>query len=85
LAGTTLVISGVLAGVSHVVDTCSAKGCQAPAAWALLWNNPRLHTPERRKVWLACDEHRTSLADFLTARQFLRDVVPFAEIPADAG
>ena len=26
-------------------------------------------------MWLACDEHRQSLADFLGARQFLRDVV----------
>jgi hypothetical protein len=57
-------------------DTCSAKGCQAPASWELQWNNPKLHTPERRKVWLACEEHRQSLADFLAARQFLKDVVP---------
>jgi hypothetical protein len=61
---------------------CSAKGCQADAVWALLWNNPKLHTPERRKVWLACDEHRVSLGDFLTARQFLRDVVPVEDAPA---
>jgi hypothetical protein len=53
---------------------CSAKGCREPARWSLLWNNPKLHTPERRKTWLACDEHRASLADFLAARQFLRDV-----------
>jgi hypothetical protein len=57
-------------------DVCSAKGCQAPATWELLWNNPKLHTPDRRKIWLACDEHRTSLSDFLTARKFLKDVVP---------
>lgn len=55
---------------------CSAKGCQTDAVWDLVWNNPKLHTPERRKVWLACDEHRQSLADFLAARQFLRDVQP---------
>lgn len=55
---------------------CSAKGCTAPAHWALLWNNPKLHTPDRRKSWLACDEHRQSLADFLTARNFLKDVEP---------
>jgi hypothetical protein len=65
--------------------TCSSKGCQQPARWALLWNNPPLHTPERRKVWLACDDHRSTLDDFLTARQFLRDVVPVADIPDDAG
>ena len=59
-------------------DTCSAKGCRAEATWQLLWNNPRIHTPDRRKVWLACDAHRETLADFLTARQFLREVVPVA-------
>ncbi len=59
--------------------TCSSRGCQLEAAWALQWNNPKLHTPERRKVWLACEQHRTTLGDFLTARQFLREVVPAAE------
>jgi hypothetical protein len=57
---------------------CSAKGCAAPAAWELLWNNPKLHTPDRRKTWLACDEHKTSLSEFLGARGFLKDVVPHA-------
>ncbi|HYH34208.1 MAG TPA: acetone carboxylase [Nocardioides sp.] len=61
--------------------TCSAKGCQRAASWALLWNNPRLHTAERRKTWLACEEHRSSLSDFLAARAFLRDVVPVSEAP----
>ncbi|MDT0215185.1 hypothetical protein Q9R29_14935 [Rothia sp. ARF10] len=65
--------------------TCSAKGCRLDAVWALLWNNPRLHTPERRKVWLACDEHRVTLGDFLSLRGFLRETVPVDEIPADAG
>jgi hypothetical protein len=56
-------------------DTCSAKGCTAAAVWALQWNNPKVHTPERRKTWLACDEHRQTLGDFLAARGFLKDVV----------
>lgn len=64
---------------------CSSKGCRADATWGLLWNNPRLHTPERRKVWTACDEHRDALSDFLRARGFLRDVVPVAEAPVDPG
>jgi hypothetical protein len=58
---------------------CSAKGCAGVAAWDLLWNNPKLHTADRRKVWLACEDHRTSLSDFLTARRFLRDVVPHVD------
>ena len=55
--------------------TCSAKGCQGAAVHELRWNNPKLHTPDRRKVWLACDEHKGSLSDFLGARGFLKDVV----------
>ncbi len=61
---------------------CSARGCRSEAAWGLLWNNPKLHTPERRKVWLACDEHREHLEQYLGTRTFLRDVVPVAELPA---
>jgi hypothetical protein len=59
-----------------VALTCSAKGCTADAAWALLWNNPRLHSPERRKTWTACEEHRDFLTQFLAARGFLRAVEP---------
>jgi hypothetical protein len=58
------------------VPVCSAKGCRADARWALLWNNPRLHTPGRRKTWTACDAHREHLSDFLGARGFLRSVEP---------
>ncbi len=54
---------------------CSARGCQVDAHWDLLWNNPKIHQPQRRKIWLACDDHRESLSDFLGARSFLRDVV----------
>jgi hypothetical protein len=74
--------------VTETVDgplVCSARGCQQYAVWALLWNNPRLHTPERRKSWLACDEHRPTLADFLGSRGFLKDVVAAAEAPVDPG
>ena len=48
------------------------RGCRAEAAWGLLWNNPKLHTPERRKVWLACDEHREHLEQFLDVAAFLQ-------------
>jgi hypothetical protein len=64
---------------------CSAKGCQDHADWALVWNNPKLHTPDRRKTWLACERHRTSLADFLGARGFLLEVVAADDAPADPG
>jgi hypothetical protein len=59
--------------------TCSAKGCQADADWALRWNNPKIHTPDRRKAWLACSAHRDSLTDFLSARGFLRATEAIAD------
>lgn len=58
------------------VPRCSRKGCQADAAWRLEWNNPRIHTPERRKTWLACGDHREWLADYLRSRGLLKDVLP---------
>lgn len=58
---------------------CSARGCRQAAVWALRWNNPRLHAPQRRKSWLACADHRESLAEFLSCRGFLRETVPAAE------
>lgn len=56
--------------------TCSAKGCTAEARWTLLWNNPKLHTPDRRKEWLACDDHREPLGAFLSVRGFLKETRP---------
>lgn len=61
---------------------CSAKGCRETAEWGLRWNNPRLHTPERRKTWLACGRHRSTLGEFLSIRGFLRETLPVDELPA---
>lgn len=55
---------------------CSARDCGRPAYFDLQWNNPKIHTADRRKHWLACESHRESLGSFLTARGFLRDVEP---------
>ena len=55
---------------------CSAKGCRRTAGPAVVWLNPKLHTPDRRKVWLACDEHQLSLEEFLGMRGFLIEVIP---------
>jgi hypothetical protein len=60
---------------------CSARGCRSAARTDLRWNNPKIHTPARRKHWLACPEHRESLSAFLSARGFLREVVPLDHAP----
>jgi len=67
-----------------VSPVCSAKGCRADGAWVLAWNNPKLHTPERRKTWAACNDHRTTLGAFLEARGFLRETVAFSQWSASA-
>lgn len=66
-------------GVDDDGLVCSAKGCREAAGWVLAWNNPKLHAPERRKTWLACDEHREHLSTFLGVRGFLKEVVPLEE------
>lgn len=56
--------------------TCSSKGCSADAVHAVLWNNPKIHTPDRRKTWLACADHEPTLREFLAKRSFYRETVP---------
>ena len=55
---------------------CSRKACRAGAEWQLLWNNPKIHTPERRKIWLACGEHRAWLEDYLQTRGLWKETLP---------
>lgn len=55
---------------------CSRKGCRADARVELLWNNPRIHTPERRKIWLACAEHAQWLENYLQERALWKETRP---------
>jgi hypothetical protein len=64
---------------------CSARGCRQEATWGLRWNNPRLHTPGRRKVWLACPDHRAHLEQFLGARGFWQDTVGVGDLDSSDG
>lgn len=57
---------------------CSARGCLAGAVHAVVWNNPKLHTPDREKVWLACADHVETHRSFLGMRSMLRYVEPLA-------
>lgn len=56
---------------------CSRAGCRRPAAWTVAWRNPRIHTADRVKEWLACEEHRGFLEEYLATRGFPVVVVPF--------
>lgn len=56
---------------------CSRAQCRAPAIWSVNWRNPRIHTEDRVKVWLACDDHREYLHDYLASRGFPVSVAPY--------
>ena len=49
---------------------CSRAGCREQATWRIDWRNPRIHTGDRFKTWLACDEHVDYLRDYLASRDF---------------
>jgi hypothetical protein len=55
--------------------TCSRAECRQHATWQIRWRNPKIHTADRVKIWLACDEHVDYLRDFLAARSFPTTVV----------
>ncbi|MEU1973731.1 hypothetical protein ABZ477_18900 [Microbacterium sp. NPDC019599] len=55
---------------------CSRAACRATASWRIDWRNPRIHTADRRKTWVACDEHVDYLRDFLATRDFPVEVAP---------
>ncbi|MCS0498270.1 hypothetical protein [Protaetiibacter mangrovi] len=57
-------------GLGDPGTRCSAAGCTAAAVSRVNWRNPRIHGPERVKVWLACDAHRETLRDYLATRGF---------------
>ncbi|GAB3554958.1 hypothetical protein GCM10027404_30320 [Arthrobacter tumbae] len=70
------------ASTGHGEPICSRKACGRSASWQLLWNNPRIHTPERRKTWLACSGHREWLEEYLTTRGLWKQTLPLEGSPA---
>ena len=56
--------------------TCSRAGCRNEATTTVNWRNPRIHSLDRVKVWLACDEHADFLRDYLATRDFPVVVAP---------
>ena len=56
------------AGPDH--ERCSRAGCTSAAEWNVNWRNPRIHSVDRVKIWLACAEHVVYLRDYLETRDF---------------
>ena len=49
---------------------CSRAGCRDAATWRVDGRNPKIHSADRVKTWLACDEHVDYLREFLATRSF---------------
>ena len=64
--------------------TCSRAGCSEKATSRIEWRNPKIHTADRVKVWLACDEHVGFLSEFLSARDFPVRVVSVDDVASHA-
>ncbi|MDQ1570540.1 MAG: hypothetical protein QOF79_1214 [Actinomycetota bacterium] len=64
-------------GPDELAPRCSRAGCDAEATMSVNWRNPKIHSVDRVKVWLACDEHSEYLREYLDARDFPVIVTPF--------
>jgi hypothetical protein len=65
--------------VTEAQTTCSRAGCSEIATYTVNWRNPKIHSADRVKTWLACDEHVDYLREFVAARDFPVVVAPFGE------
>jgi hypothetical protein len=63
-------------GAPLASTTCSRADCRNAGSWRLDWRNPRIHSTDRVKTWLACDDHVDYLREFLSARDFPLTVRP---------
>lgn len=61
---------------------CSRADCHAAPTEQVVWRNPKIHSTDRQKVWLACDEHAGFLYDYLASREFPVRRQALGELPA---
>lgn len=63
--------------------TCSRALCREIATKRVSWRNPKIHSADRVKVWLACSEHDNYLENYLASRGFPVKVTGLSEeVPA---
>jgi hypothetical protein len=49
---------------------CSRAGCSDGASWFIYWRNPKVHSLDRKKTWLACESHKQFFIEYLSMREF---------------
>ena len=57
-------------GETATTAAARRRAARRRPSWRINWRNPRIHAADRVKVWLACDDHRGQLADYLSTRGF---------------
>lgn len=66
----------IIPGTEAPSVRCSRTSCTVPPEWKVLWRNPRIHGPERQKIWLTCDEHRDYFEAYLAQKGFPVSTAP---------
>jgi hypothetical protein len=69
----------VIGSVGPAELRCSRSGCREPATTNINWRNPTIHSIDRVKVWLACDDHREFFHDYFENRGFPVVLTPLGE------
>ena len=57
---------------------CAARECSRPATLQITWTNPKIPWSDS-KTWLACENHREELSDYMRYRGFPFTVTPLGE------
>lgn len=62
--------SVIIPGSSSATHRCSRAGCTEMPSWAIHWRNPKIHAPDRTKIWLSCVGHREYFEAYLGQKGF---------------
>ncbi|CAN5196297.1 hypothetical protein BH11ACT2_BH11ACT2_00190 [soil metagenome] len=67
----------MIGSLSPDAPQCSRSGCRVEPVWNVNWRNPKLHTVDRVKVWVSCEQHRGFFVDYFENRGFPVSITPF--------
>jgi hypothetical protein len=68
----------IIPGEATETIECSRASCREKPFWQVIWRNPKIHAADRKKIWLACDEHRVYFESYLSQKGF-----PVGSIPLE--
>ena len=60
----------IIPGAETPTKRCSRTSCREEPTWEVQWRNPKIHSEDRVKIWLACDGHQEFFQGYLEQRNF---------------